>query len=431
MSVPKSPVPPAFLFPGQGAFLESVFGELAARRPEFGEVFGEVDAAVREAGLRGPVSPQLFTERPPSLEELLRDDPDLLQLALFGTSVAAGHVLLSEGCEPFALVGHSLGEIAALTVGGALSLRDGALVVARRSAALRAAAGRGGLLALGAGARRVSALVELLGDPWVVVAVENGPRQAVVSGPDEQLQVITEIADRLGIPATRLRSPHPFHGPLVAEASETFHRSIRGVRQAPLRAPVFSPICGRYYSDGDDLAATLASHLTRPVRFLDGLRELHGAGVDVFVECGARDALSSIAAASLPDVTTIPCLVEPSPVDSLRGALGRLTGGGAELRAVPDEPVRSGLERGAVIADLRGLYAAAVEYPVEVFAEDVDLEADLGVDSVKQTELLSRVAHRYGLPDRSEGFRVADHPTLGHVADLVLAHGSAAPAAVA
>jgi acyl transferase domain-containing protein/acyl carrier protein len=431
-----------YLFPGLGAYLDSVFGELGEQRPELGEVFGEIDAVLRETGLRAPISPQLFVRRPPSLEDLVRDDPDLLQLALFGVSAAVGRVLLAEVGRPPVLVGHSLGEIAALTAAGALSVRDGAYVVAQRNAALRTAGHPGGMLALGGNARRVSALVELMGDPGIAVAAENSPRQTVVSGSRDQLLLAEEVAGRVGIGATRLHSPYPFHSPLLAEASEVFERSIRGVRQAPLRIPVYSPISGRCYHDGDDLPSVLAGHLTLPVRFLDALRHVHGEGADVFVECGARNALSGLVAKSLPEVVTVPCLTGPSPVDSLRGALSWLNGDEEKPRPVPgfrggpgeeprpDSPAASslGADRGAVLEDLRVLYAEAVEYPVEVFTEDVDLEADLGVDSVKQTELLARVAQRYGMPERAEGIRVADFPTLGRIADLVVEHGTADPA---
>jgi hypothetical protein len=64
------------------------------------------------------------------------------------------------------------------------------------------------------------------------------------------------------------------------------------------------------------------------------------------------------------------------------------------------------------------MFATALEYPAEVFTEDVELEADLGIDSVKQTELLSR-AERYHLSERPENFRLSDWSTTGRVTDFV------------
>jgi acyl carrier protein len=82
-----------------------------------------------------------------------------------------------------------------------------------------------------------------------------------------------------------------------------------------------------------------------------------------------------------------------------------------------------------LLAELSDMYATALEYPVEVFTEDVELEADLGVDSVKQTELLSRAAERYHLPERPENFRLSDWSTMGRVTDFVFGALVATPAA--
>ncbi|MDQ3405071.1 MAG: acyl carrier protein, partial [Actinomycetota bacterium] len=65
------------------------------------------------------------------------------------------------------------------------------------------------------------------------------------------------------------------------------------------------------------------------------------------------------------------------------------------------------------------VYAEALEYPEEVFAEDVRLEAELGVDSVKQIELLTRVSQNYGLPPRDGDFRLTTYDTMGKIVDYV------------
>ncbi|MEU8877936.1 acyltransferase domain-containing protein [Streptomyces javensis] len=76
--------------------------------------------------------------------------------------------------------------------------------------------------------------------------------------------------------------------------------------------------------------------------------------------------------------------------------------------------------RDQLFGELRTLYAEALEYPEDVFEDEVQLEAELGVDSVKQVELLSRVSSRYGLPPRESGFRLATYNTMGKITDFVL-----------
>ncbi|WFB06680.1 acyltransferase domain-containing protein [Streptomyces sp. LX-29] len=77
-------------------------------------------------------------------------------------------------------------------------------------------------------------------------------------------------------------------------------------------------------------------------------------------------------------------------------------------------------DRPRLFDELRALYAEALEYPEDVFEDEVQLEAELGVDSVKQVELLSRVSDRYGLPPRDSGFRLATYNTMGRITDFVL-----------
>ncbi|CAH1201497.1 Acyl carrier protein [Paenibacillus plantiphilus] len=75
--------------------------------------------------------------------------------------------------------------------------------------------------------------------------------------------------------------------------------------------------------------------------------------------------------------------------------------------------------RDTLLRELVAIYAEALEYPEEVFTEDAALEAELGVDSVKQTELMARISEQYGLPERPLNFRLSDYPTLGKIADFV------------
>jgi acyl carrier protein len=88
----------------------------------------------------------------------------------------------------------------------------------------------------------------------------------------------------------------------------------------------------------------------------------------------------------------------------------------------PTAPVAASgeMSRDEIFKSLTALYATALEYPEEVFTEDVELEAELGVDSVKQAELLARVAQEFRLPGRPEDLRLSDYHTMGKVVDFVV-----------
>src|SRR6476646_3892920 len=88
-------------------------------------------------------------------------------------------------------------------------------------------------------------------------------------------------------------------------------------------------------------------------------------------------------------------------------------------------PHPESLNRAKLFSEMVAFYAAALEYPEEVFSEGIELEAELGIDSVKQTELLARVTEKYGLPPRPADFRLSDYRTMGRIVDFI---ASAAPA---
>jgi acyl carrier protein len=77
------------------------------------------------------------------------------------------------------------------------------------------------------------------------------------------------------------------------------------------------------------------------------------------------------------------------------------------------------ISRETLFKELTALYATALEYPEEVFSEEVELEGELGIDSVKQTELLARVSEKYHLPERTADFRMSDYHTMGLITDFV------------
>jgi acyl carrier protein len=83
------------------------------------------------------------------------------------------------------------------------------------------------------------------------------------------------------------------------------------------------------------------------------------------------------------------------------------------------------VSRDELFEELAAMYAGALEYPAEVFTEGVALEADLGIDSVKQSELLARAADHYGVPERPEDFRLGDHDTMGKLVDYLWSTRSA------
>lgn len=86
---------------------------------------------------------------------------------------------------------------------------------------------------------------------------------------------------------------------------------------------------------------------------------------------------------------------------------------------VPEAAKPARVPRERLFTELVDIYAQAMEYPTEVFSESIELEAELGIDSVKQTEIIQRITARYGLPPLPANFRSGDFKAMGQIVDFV------------
>ncbi|WP_440069987.1 acyltransferase domain-containing protein [Streptosporangium sp. OZ121] len=447
----------AGLFPGQGAFDGRALLAAAERYPAIGAVFTEIDTVTAPEGGR-KLSEIVLGSEPATMAGLLADDHWVSQLAVYGMDVAVFRALSELGWRPDTLAGHSLGEIAALTCADVYTVADGARVIWQRVRAVESLDLRGGYMAaLSADPARARLLIDLIADESLAVAAENHPAQSVVSGSETAMDLLRQVAGSLNVSFGRLDSAVPFHSPLLRGAVAPFAAAVRRIPARAPSLPVYSAISGRYYGRDEDLGGVLAAHLVEPVRFADAVRALHADGVRTFVECGALGVLGKLVRRNLAETDPV---VVPGVGDadqSIDSAAARLRGlgllgaapimpGGLLPDADPERLSAFWAERGGAILDrirqefaqygpaepapradstadlgdeLRELYADALEYPVEVFTDDVLLEAELGIDSVKQVELLARVSERYGLPARPGNFRLDEVATMGKVIDYV------------
>jgi malonyl CoA-acyl carrier protein transacylase/acyl carrier protein len=445
----------AFLLPGQGAYQPGALAAAGRTSAVIDDTLQEVDS-ISGAHFGTSVSDLLLDPDASSLTTLLQEDPDTLQMAIYAASVATHRLLEARSVYASILIGHSFGEIAALACGGAFSVREGAQIVAQRCLALKPAAGLGYMAAVGASAQRCTAIIEALDAPWLAVAVENGSSQTVVSGPTAAMDRMAAVTQTLGLSFIRLASPYPFHSPQLEQAAQAFQSAIAGFQRQPLRVPVYSPILQRAYHDQDDLGAALASHLTRPVRFTDAIRRPANAWAHAsmaFVEMGASSALVKLVRQILgdPRIPAFAPFAPSAPVDALEATVNALRSNGSAdssadrgpepdrtpapamsiataKKTAPARSVGNALTRAQLQRDIVELFAQSMEYPPEVFTDDVALEAELGIDSVKQMELLGKLELQYRLPPRPEDFRLSEYGTLRKIADFVFdAIGGDAP----
>ncbi|WP_369166433.1 acyltransferase domain-containing protein [Streptomyces sp. R28] len=442
----------AFLFPGLGAYSPGMLAQARKDHTQVTETLDEIDRLSAEHGVP-PVSEVLFGAAPPAIDEMMDRPAELLQMAIFGASVATHRLLVDAGVRPYALVGHSFGEIAALVCSGAFTLKDGVRLVCARSEALKEWEGRGAMAAVGADEELVGHLIGALDESDLVIGCVNGPRQTVISGPVDAIERAGKAAAALDLFFTRLYLPYASHHPSMRGAVTRFIMLTEGIGQHPMDHPVISPIHGRRYADGDDLLRLLGECLVLPVRFTDTVRQLHARGVTGYVETGALKALTRCAELTVPGITTYAPLLDPeresealrsvitdcgdstwappppppstpeaAPAPAVEGGEGDEVDEVDEHEPAPGIPEPASADREAVLGRLRELYGQALEYPPDLLTADALLEAELGVDSLKQTALLTRVAEEFKLTEGSRGLRILELNSLGAIADHVIAH---------
>jgi [acyl-carrier-protein] S-malonyltransferase len=258
---------------------------MAEQFPEAHAVFDEAsDAAgfdVARLCFEGPI------------EELTRTE--LQQPALVTTSLACLRVVKTLGVRPDFVVGHSVGEYAALAAAGALSDRDAiALVSERGRATAEAAREHPGAMAavLGLEDSVVEELCAGIDNVWP--ANYNCPGQIVVSGENAAVDRLIGEATAAGARKTvKLRVAGAFHSPLVGRAADRLRPALESVRFQEPATPFMSTVTAQIES-AERLVDLLVQQLTGPVKFTQSVRGLVQQGVGMFVEIGPGQVLSGL-----------------------------------------------------------------------------------------------------------------------------------------
>jgi [acyl-carrier-protein] S-malonyltransferase len=275
----------AFCFPGQGSLEPGMGREIAEAVPAAMEVY-VVGSEASGLDLR-----HLCFEAP--LDELV--DTEVQQPALVATSLAILAGLRERGIEPDVVVGHSVGEFAALASVGAMSTGDAIGLVRERGLAMAEAARRHpGMMAaiLGLEDHAVENLCRKIIGVWP--ANYNCPGQVVVSGESSAVEECCAEAESLGARrAIRLKVSGAFHSPLVARAADRLKPAIERVRFHEPVAPFMSTVTATI-EPAQRLGALLVDQLTAPVRFTQAAHELMRGGVTTFVEVGPGNVLSGL-----------------------------------------------------------------------------------------------------------------------------------------
>jgi [acyl-carrier-protein] S-malonyltransferase len=275
----------AFCFPGQGSLEEGMGRDIAESVPEAMEVY-RVGSEASGLDLR-----RLCFEAP--LYELVQTD--VQQPALVATSLAVLAALRARGLAPDYVVGHSVGEFAAIAAASSIDTGEAIGLVRERGLAMAEAARESdGTMAaiLGLDDEVVEQLCEQIEGVWP--ANYNCPGQIVVSGEEEAVEELIGKASLLGAKRTvRLKVSGAFHSPLVAKAAERLKPTVDKVRFSDPVAPFMSTVTAKI-EPAQRMAGLLVEQVTAPVKFTQAAHGLVKEGVKTFVEVGPGNVLSGL-----------------------------------------------------------------------------------------------------------------------------------------
>ncbi|MER6157838.1 amino acid adenylation domain-containing protein [Streptomyces sp. NPDC001868] len=351
-----------FVLPGQGAQRPGLGRGLYHSAPVFRDVLDEVSSLTGPVRGRGLAAWCLDEDADPA--DLARTEVTQPLLVAFGVALAGQ--LAAWGVTPDAVVGHSVGEITAACVAGALTPAEAVGFAAERGRLV------GGLVAPGAmaavrGDEDTVAAVIAESEGTLCLAAVNSPTQVVLAGEAEAVDRAVAALTARGVAARRLRVSHAFHSPMLNPVLDPLHNAAKALTVHPATVPMLSTVTGRWNPDltpGTDPDVTpdtgyWRAHAIRPVRFGTAVARLLDEGYDTFVELGPGASLSApihaTAAASSSgitpsEVTVLPALPAASDgresgsgAAALLETVGRLWTLGARLS--PTAPARSGTRR--------------------------------------------------------------------------------------
>jgi acyl transferase domain-containing protein len=217
---------------------------------------------------------------------------EVAQPSIFAIQVALAALWRSWGVEPDAVTGHSMGEIAAAHVAGALSLEDAARIICRRSRLLKTVSGRGGMAAIGLSIEQARQALSGYEDR-LSIAVNGGPSSSVVSGDLAAIQEMTQALKRQGVYCQPVKVDVASHSPQMEPLRDDLLSLLSEIEPRPPSIPIYSTVTGER---GDELifdALYWMRNLRDPVLFSTATQRLAEDGHNIFLEIGPHPILST------------------------------------------------------------------------------------------------------------------------------------------
>lgn len=279
----------AFIFSGQGPQWWGMGRELMEQEPVYRQAIEKIDQL-----LRSYANWSLLVELNRSEAESRLDQTEIAQPAIFALQVGLAELWRSWGVIPAAVIGHSVGEIAAAYIAGVLTLEDAVKVVFHRARLMQKATGLGKMAAVEISAADAQAeIVAQDCEHQLSVAAINSPTSVTLSGEGIVLEKVVQALQQRGVSCRMLRVNYAFHSPQMEPYRLELSQALHGLTVQPASIPILSTVTGQPAKAGDYGENYWSQNIRRSVQFADALQRLIADGFTTFIEISPHPVLAT------------------------------------------------------------------------------------------------------------------------------------------
>ena len=291
---PRSSKEIVFAFSGQASQYPNMLKALYKAYPHIKSVYDYCDSYwVGE--YKQSINNMIFGDQESEKIAKILKDTKNTHPTIFTSDIALYYLLKYMGVKPNFMIGHSLGEICALTASGALSLLDGLKVVGIRGHAFYAdnLSEYGAMASVRATYEEIEEILKN-NNLDICIANINSKKQIVISGKADEIDRSLQIFKENSITSIKLNVSHAFHSELMKPAADLFFREIQNIKfNGPHTSIIANQSC-KYYSDPEEIPAILKDQIISPVKFTDSINKLYEDGARLFIEVGPHSVLSNL-----------------------------------------------------------------------------------------------------------------------------------------
>ncbi len=282
------------LFPGQGSLYNGVGRSLIELNSNYSDYLKAISEITKDL-YQQDISVELknYFDNEINLNDL---DFPAKQILIFMVNILVDDYYKCNNIQSHCYVGHSFGEISALTASGHISFSQGIEIICHRTIALLNSDIEGGMGILFCSARKTKSLIDFTEREDLFIANENSLEQTVISGKKPAVEELKKECKKMSVNYLALEaSNYPYHSPFLKYVSQDYERRISHIVPKNCESPVFSPITQKFYDFSvQSLSETLANHLIKPVLFAQSVNHLKSLGYNTFIEGGSQKALTNL-----------------------------------------------------------------------------------------------------------------------------------------